>query len=398
MNKIAKKAEKKVCRDTVVIVIHLYYLDTINYYFKYIKNIPEDISVFFTASDYGIKKALENEQIIKKNNWKIIDKQNRGRDISAFLVACRKELLKYEYVCFLHDKKEKNTILQEDTKQWIICLWENMIGSSIYIDNILTLFSENERLGVLVPPLPISAHHNAAYANAWHNNFYLTRDLAETMNLICDLRMEKPPITIGTVFWARVSALKKLFEIEWKYENFDKEPLKNNGTISHAVERILAYVAQDAGYETGCVMTDYYAGKRFEYMQEILRSSFDRLEKSLGIRTISELDSYEERLNEMIEFVEKYEEFYIYGVGIEGKRCMKMLKDVYKFPNAFLVSEIKENPRDVMGIPVYCLSQVQINETCGIIIGTSVKYQEEIMEKIRLQNPWFSNIYLYRSE
>lgn len=97
MNKIAKKAEKKVCRDTVVIVIHLYYLDTINYYFKYIKNIPEDISVFFTASDYGIKKALENEQIIKKNNWKIIDKQNRGRDISAFLVACRKELLKYEY-------------------------------------------------------------------------------------------------------------------------------------------------------------------------------------------------------------------------------------------------------------------------------------------------------------
>ena len=267
---------EEIYRNNVAIVIHLYYLDTINYYFKYIENIPEDIIVFFTVSNYRIKKMLEKKEIVKKRNWKIIEKQNRGRDISAFLVACRKELLKYEYICFLHDKKEKNAILKEDTRQWIACLWENMIGSSIYIDNVLSLFNENKRLGVLVPPFPMGTHQRTSYVNIWYDNFPLTLGLTERMSLRCDLNLEKPPITIGTVFWARVSALKKLFEIEWKYDDFDEEPLKNDGTLSHAIERVFAYVAQDAGYQTGWVMADSYAGNRFEYMQEIFRSTFYR--------------------------------------------------------------------------------------------------------------------------
>lgn len=31
--------------------------------------------------------------------------QNRGRDVSALLVATKKFIMNYDYVCFMHDKK-----------------------------------------------------------------------------------------------------------------------------------------------------------------------------------------------------------------------------------------------------------------------------------------------------
>ena len=57
-------------------------------------------------------------------------------------------------------------------------------------------------------------------------------------------------MAVGTVYWSRVDALRKLFEYEWKYEDFDMEPLAEDGTLSHAIERILEFVARDAGYES----------------------------------------------------------------------------------------------------------------------------------------------------
>ena len=238
-------------RKKAAIIVHLHYFDTIEYYLKYIEKIPDTIEILITTSSDEVRDRLCKTKFRKQCNCRIIQKPNRGRDISAFLVACREEILKYEYICFLHDKKEKCELYKKDTEEWIRCLWENMIGSIEYIDNILLTFCENLNLGLLVPPSPLSDHFASAYLNTWYKNFYQTKKLVEQMNLACDLNEDKPPITLGSVFWARVSALKKLLEIEWKYEDFDEEPLKNEGTTSYAIERILAYVAQDAGYDTG---------------------------------------------------------------------------------------------------------------------------------------------------
>ena len=126
----------------IAIIIHLHYLDTIRKYIKYIENIPLDMDVFFTFSDSRIKEILLQTKVGRRNNYKFIEKQNRGRDISAFLVACRKNIINYEYICFVHDKKEKKQIYKEDTEKWIQCLWENMLGSTEYIENIITTFYE----------------------------------------------------------------------------------------------------------------------------------------------------------------------------------------------------------------------------------------------------------------
>lgn len=378
-------------KRSIAVFIHLYYLDTSDIFLDYVKNIPENITIFFTVSSKQMKQKLEKEN----KRWKIIEKPNRGRDISAFLVACREEILKYEYICFLHDKKEKSEDSKSDNEMWITCLWENMIGSSIYIDNLLQLFKKNENLGLLVPPSPLGEHQRAAYENTWYDNFQMTEKLAGKMNLVCDLNADKSPITLGTVFWTRVSALKKLFEIKWEYDDFDEEPMKNDGTISHAIERVLGYAAQDAGYDTGWVMTDRYAGKRMDYIEKTLKMAFDILESSFGISDIKELNVFETQSNALKKFADKYRYIYIYGAGEIGQKCLKMLYGVQKVPAAFLVSDVKQNPVNVLEVPVYSIHQINLNDESGIIIGVSKKYQEEVIQEIKKRESLFANIYLF---
>lgn len=378
-------------KANVLIIVHLYYLDTVNVYLRHLEAVPDNIDVIFTVSDIAMSEILLQSPIYENGNCRIIEKQNRGRDVSSFMVACRKEILKYDYVCFLHDKKEKSSADKKDTEEWIRSLWENMVGSSSYINNILTTFDENPDLGLLVPPFPMSGHFTTAYVNTWFDNFERTRKLAEAMGLVCNMDEAKPPITLGTVFWAKVPALKKMFDIPWEYTDFEEEPLKGDGTISHAIERIFAYVAQDAGYETGWVMTDNYAAERFEFVQDILRKVFNLLNRSADILHIEELN----RIVKTLEFTDKYKKFYIYGAGIRGQKCLETLKKFGKEPDAFLVSDINSNPSNIQGIPVFALDEIELNPYCGIIVGVSEQFQKEVQQTIERKFPQFTNMYVY---
>ncbi len=387
MDKMVKKT---------AIIIHLHYLDTIEDYIRYITYIPEEIDIFITTSNVKIYEILERNELAYSKKCQIIKKPNRGRDISSFLVTCRKYIVNYEYIGFVHDKKEKQIFQQDDIKAWIQCLWENMLGSEKYIANVLDTLDRNQGIGLLVPPPPMGEYCIEAFSNSWYEDFALTRELATGMQLKCDLNPQKPPLTLGTAFWAKVSALKKLFEIEWQYDSFDEEPLKNGGTISHAIERILSYVAQDAGYETGWIMTDHYAGMRLEYMRDVLEKSFDLLASSLGISNIKELTSFEDRRIKLLEYIKEFEYFYIYGAGVKGKQVQAMLKDVKKIPKAFLVSDGKSNPQNVSGIPVYTLKEISLDKKCGIIVAVSERYQDEIIQAIKDKDTEFADIYIYQ--
>lgn len=388
-----KEIEKE-CRLKSAVIVHLHYPDTVAFYCEYLKMIPADMDIHITFSDEQVKEALLQSEISERENFRIIRKQNRGRDISSLLVACRGWIKNYEYLCFLHDKKEKRYEEMEDTRKWVRCLWENMIGSPEFIENVLWTFQENPELGVLVPPFFMGEHITTLYdKDIWYQDFLLTRELAERMRLQCDLTEKKEPITLGTVFWARVSALKKLFEINWTYEDFKEEPLGNDGTISHAIERILAYVAQDAGFDTGWLMTDRYMGEYFNEIQIILKKAFHRLKASLGIWRISELNHYEDGVQKMLGFVHRYKKIYVYGAGDWAKRCLIMFLGEAAVPDAFLVSDRHGNPESLLGIPVLQLSQVSLDEECGLIIAAADKYWNEIVSRINIEYPGFSNLY-----
>lgn len=382
----------------VAVIIHLHYIQSIEFYLKYIENITPSIRVLITTSNDKVEDLLYKFNFDKRKNCSIIKKNNRGRDISSFLVACRKEILGYEYVCFLHDKMEKFLKDKRSIEKWVQSLWENMIGSKEYIYNVLYTFYNNPQIGLLVPPPPIGDHFYIAYKNSWFANYKITKELVDKLGLKCDLDENKSPITYGTVFWTRVSALSKLFNIEWKYEDFDEEPLGTDGTVSHAIERSLAYIAQDAGYDTGWVMTDKYAGQNFDYMISALGRVFHMVEEEWGISSVSEVDTYVKREKELLEFVNRYDSFYIYGAGEYGKKCLIMLKRHGKLPKGFMVSNLKDNRKYIENVPVYVWTEVDDIASVGIIVAVHEKYRGEILGSLSEQGIEFSNIYQFEKE
>lgn len=376
------KISTKDLKATVLVIIHLHYIETVEKYFPYIEAIPEYADIIITVSNDKLEHLIQERSFKGKDHCKIFFKQNRGRDISSFLVACRTEILKYEYVCFVHDKKEKSENTKKEMEKLIYCLWENSLASTTYINNIILTFMRNRRLGVLVPPLSISEHNVSLYKNTWFNNFDLMVQLAKKLELDCDLNKEKTPITIGTVFWARVDALRKLFEFEWRYEDFDVEPLRDDGTLSHAIERCFAYVAQDAGYETGWAMTDLFAGEQMHYVETILRQAFRCLESSLGIQNVSELCCFEEKANSIQEFCKEKENIYIYGAGKNGKKCSLFLKFLNIKMKAFLVTDKSENGERFQGNSVVTIDEENITDNTGIIVAVGSKYQQQVLNQI----------------
>lgn len=374
------------------VIIYLYYEDTLNRYIRYIEEIPESVPVYIFSSKSNVLVILKSN--IRRNSVNYGLKQNRGRDVSTLLVAAKDIVDKYEYFCFIHDKKSKVEYSNADMNFWISNLWDNMLCSEDYIKNILNVFEKNSEIGLLVPPEPYGEYNYVWYGDTWYVDYDNTRQLAKKMCLNSDINLSKQVITISTVFWARTGVLKKIFDLNWKYEDFMEEPMPNEGTISHAVEKILGYVAQDAGYKTGTVMTDKYASQLMLRVQDDMRRLFFAAKENLHIHNLHEIYNMDERKMRLRKYAEKNKKLYIYGAGDYGTMLYDFMSDMGISVNGFIVSAGKRNKDYVKNLKVYEIQEISHDQSCGIIIGVSYEFREQI-EKILDYNDFTNYIYGY---
>lgn len=372
---VEKPLKKDALKNTAV-AVYLYYSDTLEKYFEYIKNIPIEIDVHIISANPETWEAIETF-VESRKNVSFIKKENRGRDVSALLVVFRKIAINYQYFCFIHDKKEKTEFMKQDIDFWVRNLWDNTLKSKSYIQNVLGIL-ECENVGLLVPPEPTGEHKSDWYRNVWYDNFEQTKALAEELGLECDIATEKSPITLGTVFWAKTDALKKLLEKEWKYEDFPEEPLPDDGAVSHAIERILAYVAQDAGYDTGIAMCSSYAEKLLLYAKSNLTEAYSLMTQNFGIRNIHQVKHYNEQKHVIENFFQTYDKIYLYGAGLYGKEFLHMLNCLGYRPDGFVVSDGQKKMNTIDGVPVLELKELNPTDNVGIFITVNYGLQQEL--------------------
>lgn len=393
------KAEE--CFHQTVILIHIYYIEKISDYIKNIKNIPETVDIIFTVSNSDIEESLREHLEGVKHKYKVIYKENRGRDISALLVAAKKELVKYQYIGFVHDKKEKNENIKEDIDVWNYCLWENMLGSESYINNVIFTLKKEHNLGILVPPIPAMRHLDYGYSNNWGTNFENVKKVAKKLLIQCDISEDKPPIALGTVFWAKKAAIDKLFHYKWQYTDFNQEPLEDDGTLSHAIERILPYIAQDAGFDTGWIMTDEFAARHIEDQYHIIMDAYDFLRKENNIRYIYQIDNWIKYEKKLLHFCKLRTELYIYGTGNSGMKCFTYLQRIGIKINGFIVTSQKyRNSNECMGHSVWILEEFasdSFTDQSGIILAVKDEDQQKLLKNILCMGVDNNKIFLWRN-
>lgn len=360
---------------SIAIVMNLYYADTVPDYMKYVNCISDKIDIYVISSQ---KDVFDQVNRLKKRDIFLICKENRGRDISALLVSFRQYYSKYEYICFLHDKKANHDCWEGDTKIWITDLWQNMINSNEYINEVLKLFQNNKNIGLLVPPEPVGEYFNAWYGDTWYGNFENVKKLAKDLNLQCDISIEKRCITLGTVFWVRTESLKKLFKRNWEYKDFPIEPMPLDGTLNHAIERVIGFVAQDAGYDVGTVMNKSYAEWLLLYAQDSMQAMYQKLDEKLGIQTRHQLDIYDEQEQMIEKFCANNSKVYIYGAGKYGKCILQIMKNIGYIPEGFVVGKGKRKLQKIDNINVFELDEIVNERELGIIISVDFNFQSEI--------------------
>lgn len=375
------KVPDSVYQDTAI-AVNLFYEDTLQLYFEYLDRIPSSIEIYIYTSNEGAWEKI-SQYAVERKNVLCLKKENRGRDISAFLVAFKRIALKKKFLCFLHDKKEKDLLFKEDTDYWIENLWDNTVHSETYIRTILKILMGG-KIGILVPPIPFGEHLTYWYSNQWGDrDLKLARELAAGLELQCDIDRQKMPITLGSVFWCRTQAIVKILKYDWKYEDFQDEPLPDDGTISHAIERIFAYVAQDAGYSTEWIMCSKYAGKLILRSQSQMAETYQLIGKNFGIESLPELKRLDRQRRSIEKICLKCRKVYLYGAGTEGRRYA-LLMNLWKMKiDGFVVTRRETGDKMFLGIPVIEFERIMADKTVGIIITVGLNLCDEIEEIVK---------------
>jgi lipopolysaccharide biosynthesis protein len=107
------------------------------------------------------------------------------------------------------------------------------------MDIILDRFAADDGLGIIFAADP--------HLCDWDDNEEIATALAKKM----EIEQPLPPFfefPNGTMFWARAVALKPLFDLRLGWDEYPDEPAPYDGTILHALERLLPFAVRRESY------------------------------------------------------------------------------------------------------------------------------------------------------
>lgn len=265
-----KDAGKK---DRTALFMHIYFRDTIDQCMHYAASMPENADLYITTNSEEQKSLIEEKfSSIPCHKLEVKVVPNSGRDVGPFLVEVQNHLDDYDYICHVHDKKAGQVKPGTVGLSFAYKCFENVLGSKAYVSNILDIFHKNPRAGLLMPPPPNHADYYITLGLEWGLNYQNTVDLMKELKIHAPIRSDCEPIApLGSYFWARTDAIRPVFQNKtWTYEDFPKEPIADDGTYLHAIERIYPFAAQSAGYYAGWIMTDYGSAMEVENLNFML--------------------------------------------------------------------------------------------------------------------------------
>ena len=263
----------------IAVVAHLFYTELIEYGCRYLRDLPPEADLFVTTDTEEKRQEIARRLANRPGRPPtLLRVPARGRDWGALLAGALPHLGGYDYLCFVHDKLSPQKEYATVGATFRDMLWENTLASADYVRGVIAAFERQPELGLLVPPPPCHGTYFKSGMDYWTVCFEATAQLAARLGLGVRLDRSRQPVAVGSVFWCRTRALQPLLERAWTPEAFPPEPLPHDGTLNHALERILPFVAQSQGYLTGWVMTVRQASislANADYMLNATRRALD---------------------------------------------------------------------------------------------------------------------------
>jgi hypothetical protein len=169
--------------------------------------------------------------------------ENVGRDYMPLLTVFGERLVAdYELIGHAHTKKSAHNFRYKADK-WSFFLYESLLGGAkagAAMDQIIRAFQREPRLGLVFPDDP----HVFGWEKNWESAQYWARALGiETLP-------HNFNFPVGSMCWLRRDLLKALVDLRLTPRDYPPEPLPVDGTILHALERILGILPDKLGFYT----------------------------------------------------------------------------------------------------------------------------------------------------
>jgi predicted HAD superfamily hydrolase/Tfp pilus assembly protein PilF len=261
----------------IAIHLHMYYHDLADDFSLYLENMPFEYDLYVSvASAEGsliCQQAFAN--LTKVHQLFIEQVPNRGRDIAPMFCTFGTQLKAYDYVAHLHSKKSLYN--KGATDDWRRYLCSNLLGSEARIRSIFTSLQEKSFYGIVYPQNYSSLPYQA---NCWLAN----KEMGATW--CAKLGIKNMPqgyfdFPAGSMFWAKGSALKPLFDAGITLDDFAEESGQTDGTFAHCLERLLVLAALKNGYKPGIIKaldhSSWSAWGFQQFSERPLQIMFDQL-------------------------------------------------------------------------------------------------------------------------
>lgn len=221
-------------------VVHVWYVELL-----------EEIAIALRGSGVAwrwiITTAFEQEKAVRARvaelglDAEIVAFENRGRDILPFLHVANRLLDEgVDVVLKLHTKRSTH---RSDGDQWRADLFTKLLGSD-RAPQILEAFRQQPKLGLVCAEghlQPLGYYWGANRANV---------DYLATRVGIAAPQIERDVFVAGSMLWLRLASLRPLLDAGLGELEFENESAQLDGTLAHAVERLVALTAASAGFST----------------------------------------------------------------------------------------------------------------------------------------------------
>lgn len=336
--------------NKIGLILFIYNKKELQSFASYKKSIPNGVKVYYLGIDqkiipgdishYGLGDNFEIRNLKKENTEQII------------FSRCKDLFLKYDYLCVLSGEASDNKTL---------CSRQLMMSESYSsclknTTRILSLFEENDRLGVLFPSSIRTNYRN------WSTVRYTeSKEFCEQNGIAVKFHEGKKILECRTSFWCRTKVLENYIlgdifnsftDIEWK--NWI---------------RCLPYIFQANGYYCGYLST-------VEQSQRMIAQ--DEIEIQKWLQAKSKYNILSTLAGKILENTTKH--IYIYGCGIVANRIYDVFEASRISVDSFIISDSQEKETWQHGKKIIWLSEYVDAEDNVIIVGVGNKLKHEIMD------------------
>jgi len=222
-------------------------------YVKYINAIPDDVVLYIAGTKEALSEISSLQTAHEYKTCLITD--NTYQKAYREMYAVKNE---YDIVAMLVMSDVEISQPYSDYDSWQYRDWENLLGTESIIYNIIATFRDNNKLGMLVPPVP---HHGVLFEKQAYGYQGRYEEVEAYVNehapgISCKIT-EPPQAPFGGSFFIRSAALAPCDE------NADRDVY----LMSYI------YMVQKNGYYSGVCYNNYYAAletTNYDYMMREL--------------------------------------------------------------------------------------------------------------------------------